>query len=57
MPIQNYGAAISILVSIEHAADNGGIVIKAPKGAINFSSKASIPAMGPIAQMGSAAGS
>jgi hypothetical protein len=56
MPKQNHGTAIFILVSIEHAADNEGIVIRASKGATNFSSKASRRAMGPIAQVDNAAG-
>jgi hypothetical protein len=56
MQIQNHITDIFNVVSIDHAADNRGIVIGAPKGATNFSSKASRPAMGPIEQAGNAAG-
>jgi hypothetical protein len=54
-PIQNHITDIFNVVSIDHAADNGGIVTGAPKGAKKISSKASRPAMGPTAQVGNAA--
>jgi len=56
MPIQNHITDIFNVVSIDHAADNGRTVTEAPKGATNLSSKESRPAMGPIAQVGNAAG-
>lgn len=56
MPIQNHITDIFNVVTIGHAADNGGTVTEAPKGATNFSSKASRPTMGPIAQVGNARG-
>jgi len=55
MPIQNHTTDIFNVVSIDHAADNGGIVTGAPKGATNFSSKESRPVMWPTAQVGNAA--
>jgi hypothetical protein len=56
MQIQNHITDIFYVVSIDHAADNRRIVIGAPKETTNFSSKASRPAMGPIEQVGNAAG-
>lgn len=56
MPIQNHVTDIFNIVSIDHAADNEGIVLIAPKGATDFSSKSSRPAMGPIEQVANAAG-